>query len=329
MASFGIPDLSPALEADLAKRMVEVEALLRLQIEGKYPLVIETSRHLVEAGGKRLRPLLTLITSHYGDPLAHGVIEAAVVCELTHVATLYHDDVMDEAPLRRGVESANNRWGNTVAILTGDYLFARTSDMLADLGPAAVHLQAQTFERLVIGQIMETQGPVDGADPLQHYLGVVADKTGSLIAASAQFGAMLAGAPRDQINALAAFGEKIGITFQLVDDVIDIASQSHDSGKTPGTDLKEGVPTLVTLNVMSSTRAQDRDLQELLKAPIADQVVVDQVLDQLRQHPALEESREQILTIANEARTLLGPLPLNDATSALFSLCDAVIDRSS
>lgn len=329
MASFGIPDLSPALEADLAKRMVEVEALLRLQIEGKYPLVIETSRHLVEAGGKRLRPLLTLITSHYGDPSAHGVIEAAVVCELTHVATLYHDDVMDEAPLRRGVESANNRWGNTVAILTGDYLFARTSDMLADLGPAAVHLQAQTFERLVIGQIMETQGPADGADPLQHYLSVVADKTGSLISASAQFGAMLAGAPREQISALAAFGEKIGITFQLVDDVIDIASQSQDSGKTPGTDLKEGVSTLVTLNVMSSTRAQDRDLQAILKAPIADQVVVDQVLDQLRQHPALEQSREQILTIANEARNLLGPLPLNDATSALFSLCDAVIDRSS
>ena len=328
MSSFGIPDLSPALEADLAKRMVEVEALLRLQIEGKYPLVIETSRHLVEAGGKRLRPLLTLITSHYGDPTAHGVIEAAVVCELTHVATLYHDDVMDEAPLRRGVQSANNRWGNTVAILTGDYLFARTSDMLADLGPAAVHLQAQTFERLVIGQIMETQGPADGADPLQHYLGVVADKTGSLIAASAQFGAMLAGAPSEQINTLAAFGEKIGITFQLVDDVIDIASQSHESGKTPGTDLKEGVPTLVTLNVLKSTRMQDRDLQELLKGPISDQNVINQVLDQLRTHPALDQSREQLLDIANQARNLLRPLPVNDATGALFSLCDAVIDRS-
>jgi heptaprenyl diphosphate synthase len=328
MSSFGIPDLSPALEADLAKRMLDVEALLRLQIEGKYPLVIETSRHLVEAGGKRLRPLLTLITSHYGDPTAHGIIEAAVVCELTHVATLYHDDVMDEAPLRRGVQSANSRWGNTVAILTGDYLFARTSDMLADLGPAAVHLQAQTFERLVIGQIMETQGPADGGDPLQHYLSVVADKTGSLIAASAQFGAMLSGAPRDQIDALAAFGEKIGITFQLVDDVIDIASQSEESGKTPGTDLKEGVPTLVTLNVMKSNRAEDRDLQELLKGPINDQIVVNQVLDQLRQHPALDQSREQVLGIANQARNLLGPLPVNDATGALFSLCDAVIDRS-
>jgi heptaprenyl diphosphate synthase len=328
MSSFGIPDLAPALEADLAKRMVEVEALLRLQIEGKYPLVIETSRHLVEAGGKRLRPLLTLITSHYGDPTAHGIIEAAVVCELTHVATLYHDDVMDEAPLRRGVQSANNRWGNTVAILTGDYLFARTSDMLADLGSAAVHLQAQTFERLVIGQIMETQGPAEGVDPLQHYLSVVADKTGSLIAASAQFGAMLSGAPHDQIDALAAFGEKIGITFQLVDDVIDIASQSEESGKTPGTDLKEGVPTLVTLNVMKSNRAEDRDLQELLKGPINDQIVVNQVLDQLRQHPALDQSREQVLGIANQARNLLGPRPVNDATGALFSLCDAVIDRS-
>jgi heptaprenyl diphosphate synthase len=328
MPSFGIPDLSPELEADLAARMAEVEVLLRKQIGGNYPLVVETSRHLVEAGGKRLRPLLTLITSHFGNPAALGIIEAAVVCELTHVATLYHDDVMDEAPLRRGVESANNRWGNTVAILTGDYLFARTSDLLADLGPAAVHLQAQTFERLVIGQIMETQGPADGEDPLAHYLRVVSDKTGSLIAASAQFGAMLAGAPKENIDAVAIFGEKIGVTFQLADDVIDIASDSKESGKTPGTDLKEGVPTLVTLNVMKSTRAEDKELKHLLSAPIADQKTVNQVLKELRKHPALEQSREQLLAIAKEARTLLGPLPVNDATGALFSLCDAVIDRS-
>jgi heptaprenyl diphosphate synthase len=328
MSSFGIPDLAPALEADLASRMVEVEDLLRKQIEGKYPLVIETSRHLVEAGGKRLRPLLTLITSHFGNPRATGIIEAAVVCELTHVATLYHDDVMDEAPLRRGVQSANSRWGNTVAILTGDYLFARTSDMLADLGPAAVHLQAQTFERLVIGQIMETQGPAQGEDPLAHYLKVVSDKTGSLISASAQFGALLSGASQETLKTLEVFGEKIGITFQLADDVIDIASESKESGKTPGTDLKEGVPTLVTLNVMKSTDPKDRELQELLKGPISDQAVVDQVLVTLRTHPALEQSREQLLSIAKDARTFLGPLPLNDATGALFSLCDAVIDRS-
>jgi heptaprenyl diphosphate synthase len=308
--------------------MARVESLLLSHIQGDYPLVEETSRHLVAAGGKRLRPLLTLLASHYGDKNKFGVIESAVVCELTHVATLYHDDVMDEAKLRRGVESANSRWGNTVAILTGDYLFAKVSALLADIGPEAVRLQASTFERLVIGQIMETQGPRAGEDPLEHYLGVVADKTGSLIAASARFGAMVSGAPAEVKETLTVFGEKIGIAFQLADDVIDIASESHQSGKTPGTDLREGVPTLVTLNVMKSTNAADRELIELLKAPIKDEVVVAQVLNQLRTHQALEQSREQLQQIARDARTALGPLPVNDVTGALFSLCDAIIDRS-
>lgn len=328
MSNFGIPGIAPELEAELTEGMARVESLLLSHIQGDYPLVEETSRHLVAAGGKRLRPLLTLLASHYGDKNKFGVIESAVVCELTHVATLYHDDVMDEAKLRRGVESANSRWGNTVAILTGDYLFAKVSALLADIGPEAVRLQASTFERLVIGQIMETQGPRTGEDPLEHYLGVVADKTGSLIAASARFGAMVSGAPAEVKETLTVFGEKIGIAFQLADDVIDISSESHQSGKTPGTDLREGVPTLVTLNVMKSTNASDRELIELLKAPIKDEVVVAQVLNQLRTHQALEQSREQLQQIARDARTALGPLPVNDVTGALFSLCDAIIDRS-
>jgi heptaprenyl diphosphate synthase len=328
MSKLGIPGIAPELEAELTEGMARVESLLLSHIQGDYPLVEETSRHLVAAGGKRLRPLLTLLASHYGDKNKFGVIESAVVCELTHVATLYHDDVMDEAKLRRGVESANSRWGNTVAILTGDYLFAKVSALLADIGPEAVRLQASTFERLVIGQIMETQGPRAGEDPLEHYLGVVADKTGSLIAASARFGAMVSGAPAEVKETLTVFGEKIGIAFQLADDVIDIASESHQSGKTPGTDLREGVPTLVTLNVMKSTSAADRELIELLKAPIKDEVVVAQVLSQLRTHQALEQSREQLQQIARDARIALGPLPVNDVTGALFSLCDAIIDRS-
>ena len=328
MSKLGIPGLAPALEVELTEGMAKVESLLLSHIQGDYPLVEETSRHLVAAGGKRLRPLLTLLSSHYGDKNKFGIIESAVVCELTHVATLYHDDVMDEATLRRGVESANNRWGNTVAILTGDYLFAKVSALLADIGPEAVRLQASTFERLVIGQIMETQGPQNGEDPLSHYLQVVADKTGSLIAASARFGAMVSGAPTDIKETLTVFGEKIGIAFQLADDVIDIASESHQSGKTPGTDLREGVPTLVTLNVMKSTRPEDRELIELLKAPIKDEVVVNQVLSSLRTHPALQESRDQLQQIARDARTALGPLPVNDVTGALFSLCDAIVDRS-
>ena len=328
MTKIGIPGIAPALEAELTEGMRKVEELLLSHIQGDYPLVEETSRHLVAAGGKRLRPLLTLLASQYGDKNKFGIIESAVVCELTHVATLYHDDVMDEAKLRRGVESANNRWGNTVAILTGDYLFAKVSALLADIGPEAVRLQASTFERLVIGQIMETQGPQNGEDPLEHYLQVVADKTGSLIAASARFGAMVAGAPNDIKETLTVFGEKIGIAFQLADDVIDIASDSHQSGKTPGTDLREGVPTLVTLNVMKSTRPEDRELVELLQAPIKDEAVVAQVLSTLRSHPALQESRDQLEQIARDARIALGPLPVNDVTGALFSLCDAIIDRS-
>jgi heptaprenyl diphosphate synthase len=328
MAQLGIPGIAPGLEAELQEGMAKVESLLLSHIQGDYPLVEETSRHLVAAGGKRLRPLLTLLASHYGDKNRFGIVESAVVCELTHVATLYHDDVMDEATLRRSVESANSRWGNTVAILTGDYLFAKVSALLADIGPEAVRLQASTFERLVIGQIMETQGPQNGEDPLAHYLQVVADKTGSLIAASARFGAMVAGAPTDIKETLTVFGEKIGIAFQLADDVIDIASDSHQSGKTPGTDLREGIPTLVTLNVMRSTRAEDRELRGLLSAPIKDETSVAQVLRELRVHPALDESREQLQQNARDALTALGPLPVNDVTGALFSLCDAIVDRS-
>jgi heptaprenyl diphosphate synthase len=328
MPTIGIPNVSPLLEAELEISMERVELLLRSHIEGDYPLVVETSRHLVEAGGKRLRPLLTLITAQFGDPSNRGIIEAAVVCELTHLATLYHDDVMDEAPLRRGVESANNRWGNTLAILTGDYLFAKASDLLADLGPEAVRLQARTFERLVIGQITETQGPQNGEDPIEHYLQVVADKTGSLIATSAKFGAMLSGASREVTETVTKFGEKIGVAFQLADDVIDIASESNQSGKTPGTDLREGVPTLVTLNVMRSTDKADKELQNLLKKPIKDTKTVNQVLKALRNHKALDQSRLQLHQVAKEAREALGPLPVSDASAALFSLCDAVVNRS-
>ncbi len=328
MSNFGIPGLAPQLELELSEGMAKVESLLFSHIQGSYPLVEETSRHLLAAGGKRLRPLLTLLASHYGDKDRFGVIESAVVCELTHVATLYHDDVMDEATLRRGVESANMRWGNSVAILTGDYLFAKVSALLADIGPEAVRLQASTFERLVIGQIMETQGPRSGEDPLEHYLQVVADKTGSLIAASARFGAMVSGAPLEIKETLTLFGEKIGIAFQLADDIIDIDSESHQSGKTPGTDLREGIPTLVTLNVMRSTNGADRELIKLLGAPIKDEATVKQVLQELRNHRALADSREQLQQVARDARLALGPLPVSDATGALFSLCDAIVDRT-
>jgi heptaprenyl diphosphate synthase len=328
MASLGIPGIDAQLEASLLSDMQKVEALLRSHIEGDYPLVVETSRHLVEAGGKRLRPMLALLAAQYGDATRTEIIEAAVVCELTHLATLYHDDVMDEAPLRRGVESANNRWTNTVAILTGDYLFAKASDLLADLGPEAVRLQAKTFERLVIGQITETQGSTEGKSQLDHYLSVIADKTGSLIATSARFGALLAGADSAIVESLTKYGEQIGAVFQLADDIIDIESTSNESGKTPGTDLREGVPTLVTLFAMASEDSADAILKVTLASPIHDEDVVQATLKTLRSHKALQQSKELVQKYADQAKATLAQLPAGPATEALVALTDAVITRT-
>ena len=327
--AFGISLSDVKLEKSLKKDMARVEDLLRTHIQGDYPLVVETSRHLVEAGGKRLRPLLTLLGAQFGDPNRDGIIEAAVVCELTHLATLYHDDVMDEAALRRGVASANERWGNTVAILTGDYLFAKASDMLADLGPEAVRLQARTFERLVIGQITETQGSTSGLSLLDHYLKVVADKTGSLIATSARFGGLLSGASAQDVEALTRFGEKIGVVFQLADDVIDIASESNESGKRPGTDLREGVPTLVTLFILESDDPADAELKAILREPITDEEVVAQTLKKLRSHVAMTKSRDLLHVYAAKAEEEIAGLPDIAAKHALVELCQTIITRTS
>jgi heptaprenyl diphosphate synthase len=327
MSPLGVPNIDSQLELKLLADMQKVESLLRSHIEGDYPLVVETSRHLVQAGGKRLRPLLTLISAQFGDPNKFGIIEAAVVCELTHLATLYHDDVMDEAPLRRGVESANNRWGNSVAILTGDYLFAKASDLLADLGPEAVRLQAKTFERLVIGQINETQGSSTGVSAIDHYLKVVSDKTASLIATSARFGALLSGADQKVVELLTQFGEKVGIAFQIADDLLDVQSNSTESGKTPGTDLKEGVPTLVTLYAMNSTDPKDADLIERLKKPITDREIA-KTIDELRNHKSVQAVKAYLRKIADEADEILSQLPAGAAKDALANLITALISRS-
>ena len=327
MTKIGIPNLDNQLEQFLISDLNKVEDLMRSHIKGDYPLVVETSRHLVEAGGKRLRPLLTLLAAQFGDPTNYDIIKAAVCCELTHLATLYHDDVMDDAVLRRGVVSANKKWDNAVAILTGDYLFSKVSDMLADIGPEAVKLQAKTFERLVIGQIKETQGKSEGLSQIDHYMKVVADKTGSLIATSARFGAQLSGAPIEVVDTLTKFGEKIGIAFQVADDLLDIASTETASGKTPGTDLKEGVPTLVTLFVMADNDPADRVLIEKLSKPISDEDLAG-VIQELRNHKALKQVQDYLSNVANEANQLLVNLPNGPAKNALENLTFALVNRS-
>ncbi|MGH6654579.1 MAG: polyprenyl synthetase family protein [Actinocrinis sp.] len=325
---FGLAVTDPGLDLRVRDGLVGVEELLRAAARSEHPFIAQTASHLVNAGGKRFRPMLTLLAAEFGDYAAPGVRPAAAVVELTHLATLYHDDVMDEAPLRRGVPTANARWDNSVAILTGDYLFAKASQILADLGPEAVRLQAETFERLVTGQINECIGPKDGQAAIDHYLSVLVDKTGSLIATSVRFGALLSNAGEQITDTLTRFGEVFGMAFQLSDDVLDIASDSDQSGKTPGTDLREGVPTLPTLYALASTDRESARLRELLSAPIEDDALIDEVIAALRVHPALDEARATVRRYADEARDLLVALPENSAKDTLLALCDIVTSRT-
>ena len=319
------PEELAALEDELFAGLAAVEDRLREEIVSDYELADITARHLVEAGGKRFRPLLVLLASHFGDAKAEGIVPAAVVVELTHLATLYHDDVMDEATMRRGAESANSRWGNTVAILSGDFLFARSSKLLADLGPEAVRVQAQTFERLVIGQLRESVGPQGNEDPIVHHLEVLADKTGSLIAAAGRYGAMMSGVSPELTDKISDFGESIGIAFQLSDDLLDI--ESDDSGKTPGTDLREGIRTLPVLFALADSDTPDR-LRDLLSRPLPNDAEHAEALAALRVHPAMDQAREVLEQWADRARERLTALPDCDAKQAMISLVDSVAYRT-
>ena len=345
-----------ALAAEVFDDLARVEASLMQTAHPGDELFTEASRHSIAAGGKRFRALLVLLAAQFGDPRDPRVIQAAVAIELTHLATLFHNDVMDEAEVRRGRPSVNARWSNSVAILTGDFLFAQASRILADLGPEAVRIQAETFGRLVAGQLAETVGPRAGQDPLDHYMHVITEKTGSLIATSGQFGALFSGAPAQVATRIAMACEQLGVAWQLSDDVIDIASDSAQSGKTPGTDLRQGVRTLPVLYVLRSTgqpesaqpgvaqsgvaqseaaqsataqSAADRRLHGLLvEADLTDDALLAETLALLRAHPALAESRAHVLTWVQGARNEIMALPDVPARAAFLALCDFVEKRT-
>jgi geranylgeranyl pyrophosphate synthase len=327
-SSLALPVLDADLEARLRARMVEVEERLEREIQSEAPFVTHAARHLMHAGGKRFRPLLVLLAAEVGDPTRPEVVTSACVVELTHLASLYHDDVMDEAEMRRGAESANSRWDNHVAILTGDFLFSKSSELTASLGADAVRIQAETFTKLVEGQILETLEPGPDEDALAHYLRVVEGKTGSLIATSARYGARFSGASREVEEALTAYGEKVGIAFQLSDDILDVASDSDESGKTPGTDLREGVPTLPVLMAQRSTDPADARLLELLDGDLTDDARHAEALDLLRKHPAMAESRQYVLDRAREAQELLGALPDGPVKDALDAFATLIATRT-
>jgi geranylgeranyl pyrophosphate synthase len=320
-----------ALEAEVLDDLGRVEESLAATAHPDDKLLTEASRHSIAAGGKRFRAMLVLLAARFGNPKDPRVIEAAVAIELTHLATLFHDDVMDEALVRRGHPSANSRWNNSVAILTGDFLFAQASQILARLGPDAVRIQAETFSRLVTGQMAETVGPRPGQDLLDFYMHVITEKTGSLIATSGRFGALFSGAPAEVADQIAAACEQIGVAWQLSDDVIDIASDSSQSGKTPGTDLRQGVRTLPVLYALRSQVESPADarLRWLLEAAdLTDEPLLAEALTLLRGHHAMKESRADVLNWVHEARTSISALPDGPARAAFLALCHFVEKRT-
>jgi heptaprenyl diphosphate synthase len=322
-----LPDA--ALAADVVEGLALVEDGLREAARSQHDLLAQIAGYGIDAGGKRFRATLVLLAAQFGNSQDPRVVPAAVAIELTHLATLYHDDVMDEAGVRRGMPSANARWDNSVAILTGDFLFARASQILADLGPEAVRIQAETFTRLVSGQIAETVGPRPGEDQLGHYLSVVTDKTASLIATSGQFGAMFADAPPGVAARIAAASEAIGVAWQLSDDILDVASESAQSGKTPGTDLREGVLTLPMLYALRSAGAGDARLIELLgRGELTDPALHAEALALLRAHPAMEMARAETRRWAATARSEILALPDVPARAAFEALCEFVVERT-
>lgn len=325
------PQLRKVVDKELIKNiqsgLEQVETELVNAVSHTDPVANVTSRHLLDAGGKRLRPVLVLLAAGLGKGNIPEVIKAAVVVELTHLATLYHDDVMDRAPMRRGVATAHEIWGNSVAILTGDLLFARASQIVSRLGGKALTLQADTFERLCLGQLHETLGPTESDDPIEHYIQVLADKTGSLISASAELGCVYGEAPDEYREPLRIYGEKVGVAFQLIDDVIDIASDA--SGKTPGTDLRAGVPTMPTLILrrMAATDQSARELVEIIDSGLEDDKALSEVVAKIRKHPALAEALAVARNWSDQAIAALEPLPDSTVKSALKVFAQAVVER--
>ncbi len=325
--------VDPGLAEVLGERLETVERRLREAVAHSDGLADAASRHLVAAGGKRLRPALTLLCAQLGAGDRPEVVDAAVVVELTHLATLYHDDVMDSAPVRRGAPSAHEVWGNQVAVITGDLVFARASAIAAGLGPVAIRILAETFERLCLGQLHETVGPRGDADPVAHYLQVLADKTASLIATSARFGAMFSGAGAELEAALVAYGEAAGVAFQLADDVIDLSSDAATTGKTPGTDLRDKVPTMPALllrRLVASGEgtAADAELVALLDSDLSDDAALTGAVAALRDHPVVAQTQVQAVAWADRAVAALAPLPDGVVKDSLVRFTETLVHRT-
>ncbi|HVM20788.1 MAG TPA: polyprenyl synthetase family protein, partial [Egibacteraceae bacterium] len=300
---------------DLRPGLTLVEHRLQTTVAAELPFLGEASLYLIDAGGKRFRPMLVLLTGMLTGAGSDesDLVDAGVIVELVHLSTLYHDDVIDAAEVRRGAPAAHIKWSNTVAILTGDFLLARASELSAKLGVEVTQVMARTIADLCQGQIREVQGSAAGLHRVpsvepdrEHYLRVIGEKTASLIASSCRLGAILTGQDSDAKETMTRFGWHLGMSFQLADDVVDITSSAGESGKTPGTDLREGVRSLPVLLVLEAEGA-DSTFAGLLDDPTEDNVA--EALAFMRDHPAMHIARDTARLEAAQAKRALRLLP--------------------
>jgi heptaprenyl diphosphate synthase len=330
MTRSAIPGLAapdPALERDLVARLDDVEQALDKAVRSdSSDLLSETSRYLLAAGGKRIRPLMVLLGGHFGDPADARLIPGAVAIELTHLATLYHDDVIDEADARRGTPSVNARWGNTVAILSGDYLFARASEISAELGTDVSRLLARTIAVLCDGQIREVEiaGNVDVDEAA--YMEIIRRKTAFLMATSCRLGGMLSDAPAEVVEGLDAYGAALGMGFQLSDDIMDVTSTRAELRKEPGVDLKEGVYTLPVQHALRAGARRD-ELAALLGEGPPDGDRLARALEIVRSDGSLGYARDAVVQEVRRAKQIAGNMPAGPTRDALLSLADFIALR--
>ncbi|MGA0802558.1 MAG: polyprenyl synthetase family protein [Ilumatobacteraceae bacterium] len=273
--------------------------------------------HLLLAGGKRLRPMFSVVAAQVaGGPTTEAAVQGGIACELVHLGSLYHDDVMDESPTRRGVDTVNAKWGNLQAILAGDFLLARASEIAASLGTEVAGLLARTIGRLCEGQIEELRHTYNVARPVDSYLSSIAGKTASLYATAARIGGLVSGFPAPVTDALTEFGEAYGMVFQIADDLLDISSTDEELGKPAGHDMVEGVYTYPVLHTLMSGGTPARELADLLGSPLS-AVEKDKAMTIVRSNGGIEAARELALDYVRRAETACDRMPNSAATEAL------------
>jgi len=322
----GLEAPDPILEERIKAGLGQVESALERAVRADYELLGEAASYILAAGGKRFRPMLVLLSGHFGDPTDPRLIQGAVAIELTHVATLYHDDVMDEAQFRHGVPSVNAKWDNSVAILSGDFLFAKASELSADLGAGVTRLLARTIATVCDGQIRDVALAGRLAQTEAGYMETIRRKTAALIATSCRLGGMLSEARSDHVDLLEQFGEVIGMGFQLSDDIMDVIATEDVLGKPPGQDLRQGVHTLPILYALQD-RGRGDELAELLADGPPEGDRLRRALELVASDGSLSRAREAVTNEVRRARKLAEGLPSGSPKDALLHLAEYLASR--